>query len=1630
MEDQVDAGGSDGLGSRGGSGMRPITEELLLNWTRCPTVDLIHSLNRSPSAGEPHIQFIENLHGRQRLQVQNLNQIQRMDQLSTLTRIRHLELDHSHIRMDSVPLWLGRTLHLQQDLITSLYEVSRLRSLSSLSQLSVSGSPASSLPHSRLFLLYHIRTLTSLDQQPITEEETGHAQQPFHTGEPENKVNAGQTGQRQSEQSGLQREVNLGQSEQSSLQRDAITWLHQQEETNPVVTDHTHTHRRNRKELEQELHAKTQLLEQTRAELSQTFQRLYHVEQELTFYKLDRKLRPLHTCSAMQDGAIDTVDAVDKSPYIGKARLILTSVPSPSSSGQSPLVDDCRTHGRTDEDSLKMHNHTEEDTQQQETTHTQEALCRLLSKLIVLETLKEEAEDMKTQKDELDTQLHSLDTTDTQPVQNQLLVTMNRKQSELEGRLDDTLSRIAIETQEIKELEQQLTDGQILVNEVLQRDLEDIIRGLQQNLRGLRDQARVAEQQIQSLKMENQGLQLHLEDSQRHCRQLEEREHTHSQLLCVQQGELSELHSQAHTLRGRQVELEAELQHLREELICQLTVGQDETVPLQQTVHKLQTHLDQTTTQVQQTRTLQRETRSQLDQITASVFQDQQVHGGLDEISPQDLGLCMETQRTRTSRMQNKDHTSQLEVELDQDQKLDQDQDLELASDWRLKEEVQGLRDGLQRSQTRSRLIQQNLEAELQRVHLRLEDVQQERDTLLSQFRSQSDSHQRAMERMDRKLRRLSRAMCESDQLMADQLRSAVEQLTHMNHSVDLINTQKTDDVGGVSEQTQTVEDLRTRSRTSTGTRTRDGGQWCFVPGLSGPSLGSQGTQDSGLGLQYLSSPDRGRQQHTTPAGGGGPWVNVDTGSEWSDPDRTPPPGPGPGPGPGYSLCGPQTPLVCPSCLLSASLPAEGAALHCNIPEHRDLFDNRDSDKLDEEKKKLRLESKRLRQTLRRHSRAKLLCEEVECVEETLLKRRAELREADRLLLEARSRIQTSRDQVELMELRAEDHTTAVTESQQHLRELQEEEEELRTRRRTEEQRLKEVEEELKIREEEKQRLDKDSEEVRQRLSLVSSQCLEAQRHLDSVGVQVQQEEQSLIRIRDETTSALRTGDELRNQERRLHARVQELSEQQEALAVQTRSTVSALTQDRQRLASLQTEISSHQAELKQVLQELLSEQQTLEDLKTKRNRNLQRLHRKKDELETTKDELETTKDELETTKDKLDKMDEEVDRKKEELVALQQEVESHREKVESCLKETEQQRIDLQDLQEELSRSSEERRCLQEQCKHLEARRRHAHRCLSAVEAELTAEREEHSRTQLLKQEVMKETAANQQQLNENSELLSLLSSKVEERKTQLHNLEQEVGVLSQQQQKKKEQLTELDREIQHKQMVCVGLEDRGRGLEDRGRGLEDRGRRLDQQQLHLQQLRRELQRKEEGLQQKEEGLQHKEEGLQRKEEELQQKEEGLQHKEEGLRQSEAGLQRKQESQRVKEEELQRIWEELHKKDEDVEDGAESQGQTFYLSTAGPGSAFGSEGSPESDREASTCGSQEPRWAELQEPRWAELQAENLRREEDRLKARLRCRLWTEQENLKVKGLQTQDSLLGLRHTLDRLDSLLAHTH
>uniref|UniRef100_A0A4W4HMA7 Centriolin n=1 Tax=Electrophorus electricus TaxID=8005 RepID=A0A4W4HMA7_ELEEL len=104
----------------------------------------------------------------------------------------------------------------------------------------------------------------------------------------------------------------------------------------------------------------------------------------------------------------------------------------------------------------------------------------------------------------------------------QLLAIMSRKQHELEGRLDDMLTRITKETQEIKDLEQQLTDGQIAANEALKRDLEDIISGLQEYLHGVNEQARRARSDCLRLQRANSTLERLLQDKEQQLGQLQE----------------------------------------------------------------------------------------------------------------------------------------------------------------------------------------------------------------------------------------------------------------------------------------------------------------------------------------------------------------------------------------------------------------------------------------------------------------------------------------------------------------------------------------------------------------------------------------------------------------------------------------------------------------------------------------------------------------------------------------------------------------------------------------------------------------------------------------------------------------------------------------------------------------------------------------------------------------------------------------------------------------------------------------------------------------------------------------------------------------------------------------------------
>ncbi|XP_009987439.1 PREDICTED: centriolin, partial [Tauraco erythrolophus] len=98
---------------------------------------------------------------------------------------------------------------------------------------------------------------------------------------------------------------------------------------------------------------------------------------------------------------------------------------------------------------------------------------------------------------------------------------MNKHYKQLESRLDEILSRIAEETEEIKDLEQQLTDGQIATNEALKRDLESIIIGLQEYLESIKCQAKQANAECKELQKDKESLLRRLADLEEERNNLE-----------------------------------------------------------------------------------------------------------------------------------------------------------------------------------------------------------------------------------------------------------------------------------------------------------------------------------------------------------------------------------------------------------------------------------------------------------------------------------------------------------------------------------------------------------------------------------------------------------------------------------------------------------------------------------------------------------------------------------------------------------------------------------------------------------------------------------------------------------------------------------------------------------------------------------------------------------------------------------------------------------------------------------------------------------------------------------------------------------------------------------------------------
>uniref|UniRef100_A0A671KF59 Centriolin n=1 Tax=Sinocyclocheilus anshuiensis TaxID=1608454 RepID=A0A671KF59_9TELE len=709
-----------------------------------------------------------------------------------------------------------------------------------------------------------------------------------------------------------------------------------------------------------------------------------------------------------------------------------------------------------------------------------------------LDRLNAERNQAQEETDQLQNLLHSLDPSDPRHAhvkaqlskKTQLLAIMSRKHQELESRLDDMITRIHKETQEIKELEQQLTDGQIAANEALKRDLEGIIAGLQEYLQGVKDQARRAKLDCRHLQREKDALQCLLCEKEQQCTQLQK-----EALSAKSAQELEDLRKENEELKQAQgqvseyeAELETQLQErdteatqLKEELNRLRRLSQMEHSALQAELQKGRQAKENALAQMQMAADRELENTELQQQVNALQVcyserrgEEVELHRLRKELEDAHQQQYLMLQRLEETEMDRDRLLAELE-EQDKQVKAEESQTQEQLESLSL--ELQALRSSFSSA---DRMAAQQLTAakdKLHSLHSTIEKIHQERNA----EELQSSRIQAAQAIQDlanaeteiKVLQKLSRdrhhggmfcgqTPCTFPSRLKWVLLYIVVCLANNVNLEELL-----EEIGALRETLLQQNNFLS----SLGDPLPNTGCWYYVPSnQNAPSFGSQGTQDSGLGSVHPQSPERGRRS----AGrahrerrlvNGGYWVYSphphthgkrdaqmfrDSGREsdiethftppsvsagFTLPDGTVfPPGSfiynhhapglpigsstvlyGPPPDGARLMYGPP-----PSNLTIPLVPSR--TLHCNVPGHQDL--ERDLKKA--ERSAIRQSMpfcfwfirSGLEGSLSRAEEEQCGLGEVECVEKTLLKRRAELREADRLLLEAETQLKDTRAKV------------------------------------------------------------------------------------------------------------------------------------------------------------------------------------------------------------------------------------------------------------------------------------------------------------------------------------------------------------------------------------------------------------------------------------------------------------------------------------------------------------------------------------------------------------------------------------------------------------------------------------------
>ncbi|XP_066896940.1 centriolin isoform X8 [Kogia breviceps] len=673
-------------------GVRYITEALVKKLTKQDNLALVKSLNLSLSKdGGKKFRYIENLEKCVKLEILNLshNLIGKIEKVDKLLKLRELNLSYNKIckiegienmhnlqklnlagnEIEHIPVWLGkklkclRALNLKGNKISSLQDVSKLKPLQDLTSVILAENPVVTLPHYLQFTIFHLRSLESLEGQPVTTQDRQEAFERFSLAEEVERL------ERDLEKKVMETE------ELKSKQTRFLEEIKNQDKLNRSLKEEAMLQKQSCEELESNLNTKNELplfwfladpflltlysslkLRQKTMELTRACQKQYELEQELAFYKIDAKFEPLNYYPSEY---VDIDKAPDESPYIGKSRYKRNMFATESYiTDNAQLVEikrmdpdegeqlrnehvNLRAHTPLDtqlEDKenkisaaqarlSELHDEIEKAEQQilratEEFKQLEEAIQlkkiseaekdflfkQLSSRIQLLNKLRQEALDLEMQMEkqrgeiaekqkeikDLQIGIDGLDSKDPKHChmkaqkrgKEQQLDIMNKQYKQLESRLDEILSRIAKETEEIKDLEQQLTEGQIAANEALKKDLEGVISGLQEYLGTVKGQATQAQNECRRLQDEKETLLQRLTEVKQERDQLEivalDAENMRKEL-----AELESALQEQHEVNASLQQTQGDLSAYEAELEAQLKIKDAEATQLKEELEKL-----------------------------------------------------------------------------------------------------------------------------------------------------------------------------------------------------------------------------------------------------------------------------------------------------------------------------------------------------------------------------------------------------------------------------------------------------------------------------------------------------------------------------------------------------------------------------------------------------------------------------------------------------------------------------------------------------------------------------------------------------------------------------------------------------------------------------------------------------------------------------------------------------------------------------------------------------------------------------------------------------------------------------------------------------------------------------------